>query len=32
VNPGSAYSEGVVDGAVADLRGGKLKSCQLVTG
>ena len=32
VNPGSAYSEGVIDGAVADLRGDKLKSCQLVTG
>jgi Icc-related predicted phosphoesterase len=32
VNPGSAYSEGVIDGAVADLRDGKLKSCQLVTG
>jgi uncharacterized protein len=32
VNPGSAYSEGVIDGAVADVRGDKLKSCQLVTG
>ena len=32
VNPGSAYSEGVIDGAVVDLRGDTLKSCQLVTG
>jgi uncharacterized protein len=32
VNPGSAYSEGVIDGAVVDLRGDKVKSCQLVTG
>ena len=32
VNPGSAYSEGVIDGAVVELRGSKVKSCQLVTG
>jgi Icc-related predicted phosphoesterase len=32
VNPGSAYSEGVIDGAVVDLRKGKVKACQLVTG
>jgi uncharacterized protein len=32
VNPGSAYAEGVIDGAVADVRADKLKSCQLVTG
>jgi uncharacterized protein len=32
VNPGSAYSEGVIDGVVVDLRGDKVKSCQLVTG
>jgi Icc-related predicted phosphoesterase len=32
VNPGSAYSEGVIDGAVVDVRGDKVKSCQLVTG
>jgi uncharacterized protein len=32
VNPGSAYSEGVIDGAVIDLRRGGVKSCQLVTG
>jgi uncharacterized protein len=32
VNPGSAYSEGVIDGAVVELRGNKVKACQLVTG
>jgi uncharacterized protein len=32
VNPGSAYSEGVIDGAVVELRNDKVKSCQLVTG
>ncbi len=32
VNPGSAYSEGVIDGAVVELRGPKIRSCQLVTG
>ncbi len=32
VNPGSAYSEGVIDGAVVELRGSKIRSCQLVTG
>ncbi len=32
VNPGSAYSEGVIDGAVVELRGAKIRSCQLVTG
>ncbi len=32
VNPGSAYSEGVIDGAVIDLRGDRVRSCQLVTG
>ena len=32
VNPGSAYAEGVIDGAVVDVRGDKVKSCQLVTG
>jgi uncharacterized protein len=32
VNPGSAYSEGVIDGAVVDVRGHKIRSCQLVTG
>ena len=32
VNPGSAYSEGVIDGAVVELRKGKVKACQLVTG
>jgi Icc-related predicted phosphoesterase len=32
VNPGSAYSQGVIDGAVVDLRGDKVLSCQLVTG
>jgi Icc-related predicted phosphoesterase len=32
VNPGSAYSEGVIDGAVIDLRKDRVRSCQLVTG
>jgi Icc-related predicted phosphoesterase len=32
VNPGSAYSEGVIDGAVVELRKGKVRACQLVTG
>jgi uncharacterized protein len=32
VNPGSAYSEGVIDGAVVELRGDRVKACQLVTG
>jgi uncharacterized protein len=32
INPGSAYSQGVIDGAVVDLSGDNLKSCQLVTG
>jgi Icc-related predicted phosphoesterase len=32
VNPGSAYSEGVIDGAVVDIRKGKVKACQLVSG
>jgi uncharacterized protein len=32
VNPGSAYSEGVIDGAVVEVRGHKIRSCQLVTG
>jgi Icc-related predicted phosphoesterase len=32
VNPGSAYGEGVLDGAVVDIRDGKIRSCQLVSG
>ena len=32
VNPGSAYSEGVIDGAVVEVRRHKIRSCQLVTG
>ena len=32
VNPGSAYSEGVIDGAVIELRKDRVRSCQLVTG
>ena len=32
VNPGSAYSEGVIDGAVVELRHDRVKSCQLVSG
>jgi Icc-related predicted phosphoesterase len=32
VNPGSAYSEGVIDGVVVDLRGDRIKACQLVSG
>ena len=32
VNPGSAYAEGVIDGAVVDVRKDKVRSCQLVTG
>ena len=32
VNPGSAYSEGVIDGVIVELRGDKVKSCQLVSG
>jgi Icc-related predicted phosphoesterase len=32
VNPGSAYSEGVIDGAVVELRDDSVKACQLVTG
>jgi uncharacterized protein len=32
VNPGSAYSEGVIDGAVVEVAGGTVRSCQLVTG
>jgi Icc-related predicted phosphoesterase len=32
INPGSAYSEGVIDGALVELRAGTLASHQLVTG
>jgi uncharacterized protein len=32
VNPGSAYSEGVIDGAVVEVARGAIRSCQLVTG
>lgn len=32
VNPGSSYSEGVIDGAVVELKGDKVKSHQLLTG
>ena len=32
VNPGSAYSEGVIDGVVVELEGDDVKSCQLVSG
>lgn len=32
VNPGSAYAEGVVDGAVIEITGGQVRSCQLVSG
>jgi Icc-related predicted phosphoesterase len=32
VNPGSAYSEGVIDGALIEIAGGTVRSCQLVTG
>ena len=32
VNPGSAYSEGVIDGALVEVAGGTVRSCQLVTG
>jgi Icc-related predicted phosphoesterase len=32
VNPGSAYSEGVIDGVVVEVAGGTVRSCQLVTG
>lgn len=32
VNPGSAYSEGVIDGAVIELGRDGVKSCQLVSG
>lgn len=32
VNPGSAYSEGVIDGALVEVAAGKVRSCQLVTG
>jgi uncharacterized protein len=32
VNPGSAYSEGVIDGALVQLAGDEVKTCQLITG
>jgi Icc-related predicted phosphoesterase len=32
VNPGSAYSEGVIDGAVVEIRKDKIRACQLVSG
>jgi uncharacterized protein len=32
VNPGSAYAEGVIDGAIIEIRAGEVKSCQLVSG
>ena len=32
VNPGSAYAEGVIDGALVEVIGGEVRSCQLVTG
>ncbi len=32
VNPGSAYAEGVIDGAIVELVGGQVISCQLVSG
>lgn len=32
VNPGSQYSEGRLDGAVIEIDGDKIKSCQLVSG
>ncbi len=32
VNPGSAYSEGVIDGALVEVAGSTVRSCQLVTG
>jgi Icc-related predicted phosphoesterase len=32
INPGSAYSQGVLDGAVVDIEGGNVVSYQLVSG
>jgi uncharacterized protein len=32
VNPGSAYSEGVIDGALVHLADDRVRTCQLVTG
>jgi uncharacterized protein len=32
VNPGSAYAEGVIDGAVVEIRKEKVRACQLVSG
>lgn len=32
VNPGSAYSEGMIDGALVELDDGQVRSCQLVSG
>jgi Icc-related predicted phosphoesterase len=32
INPGSAYSEGVIDGAIVELRDGRVVSHQLVSG
>jgi Icc-related predicted phosphoesterase len=32
VNPGSAYSEGVIDGALVQLADDEVRTCQLITG
>jgi uncharacterized protein len=32
VNPGSAYSEGVIDGALVHLADDEVRTCQLITG
>jgi len=32
VNPGSAYAEGVIDGALVQLAGDEVRTCQLITG
>jgi uncharacterized protein len=32
INPGSAYSQGVIDGALVEIEGGRVTSHQLVTG
>jgi uncharacterized protein len=32
VNPGSAYSEGVIDGALVQLQDDEVRTCQLITG
>ena len=32
INPGSEYSEGVLRGAIVDLKGSKVKNVQLVSG